>query len=324
MDKLKQFVKMDLWVILLDIVAVNAAYFIALLLRFYVGSKVITGMDIYYEMFAKIAPWYTLAAIAIFVLFRLYGGLWTYAGLNDMNRILMASLATAAVQIGLSLILAGRMPVSYYTIGAFVQFLLITVIRFSYRFIMMEKAKIAKKGEPTVPALVVGSGDLGRKVIRHLEENTPYRAAVIVGKDSGRSMDGIPVVALEDIAGQVKAKSIKAVFVADKDLTKEQREQIRDAAKDLELNDFTGYMSNQSGFLPLTNLLDVMDMPIKVEMDDGQELTFVSAEECLSSLPGEYDITRVQASKLFLKKHEEDKSWMAEYRNQTGQDVSFF
>ena len=308
---------------LLDIVAVNAAYFMALLLRFYVGSKVITGMGIYYEMFAKIAPWYTLAAIAIFVLFRLYGGLWTYAGLNDMNRILMASLATAAVQIGLSLILAGRMPVSYYMIGAFVQFLLITVIRFTNRFIMMEKAKIAKKGEPTIPALVVGSGDLGRKVIHHLEENTPYRAVMIAGKESGRSMDGIPVVALEDVATQLKAKSIKAVFVADKDLTKKQREKVRNVAKDLELNDFTGYMSNQSGFLPLTNLLDVMDMPIQVDID-GKELIFSSAEECLASLPGEYDITRVQASKIFLKKREEDMSWMAEYRNQTGQDVSFF
>ncbi len=66
-----------------------------------------------------------------------------------------------------------------------------------------------------------------------------------------------------------------------------------------------------------------MDMPIQVNVD-GEEHTFTSAEECLASLPGEYDIARVQASKLFLKKREEDKSWMLDYRNQTGQDVSFF
>ena len=37
--------------------------------------------------------------------------------------------------------------------------------------------------------------------------------------------------------------------IAEKELTKEQRDQIRCAAKDIEINDFTGYMSNQTGFI---------------------------------------------------------------------------
>ena len=50
----------------------------------------------------------------------------------------------------------------------------------------------------------------------------------------------------------------------------------------------------------------------------------LDCEKIATNVLGEYDITRVQASKLYLKKREEDNSWMAEYRNQTGQDVSFF
>ena len=250
-----------------------------------------------------------------------------------MNRIIFANLVTVLLQIGISMIMlallpteehhASRMPFSYYVIGAVIQFIFIALIRFSHKILIAEKTKIASRKIETVPVLVVGSNELGRKVVHHLEDNTVFRAVAIVGKDSGRMMDGVPIISVDAIEKTVSEKDIKAVFIAEKDLTRDQRDQIRNAAKDIEINDFTGYMSNQTGFLPLTNLLEVMDMPIHVNVD-GKEHIFHSAEECLAILPGEYDITRVQASNLFLKKREEDRTWMAEYRNQTGQDVSFF
>ena len=39
MEKLKQFIKMDLWIVLLDIFAVNASYFLALVLRFFDNTR---------------------------------------------------------------------------------------------------------------------------------------------------------------------------------------------------------------------------------------------------------------------------------------------
>lgn len=323
MEKLKQFLKMDLWIVILDVIAVNASYYLALLLRFYVGEKFIHGMGIYYDFFTKIAPWYTVAAIVVFFLFHLYGSMWTYAGLNDMNRILGASVTTAALQVILSLLLAGRMPISYYAIGSFVQFLLVVVIRFSYRFIMLEKAKIVKRGEQTIPALIVGSGDLGRKVVHHLEGNTPYRAAVIAGKDSGRKMDGIPVIALSDIPAQIKAKGIQAVYIADKELTKEERETISKAAEGLEMLDFTGQLSNLSGAVPLSALMEIVQGPLTVSID-GTEKEFSSGLDCLMSLDGEYEVLSINAQKIAIRKAKPDDSWMKVYHDQTGQDVSFF
>lgn len=38
-EKFFQALKRDLWVILLDVVAVNASYYLALLIRFYVNSE---------------------------------------------------------------------------------------------------------------------------------------------------------------------------------------------------------------------------------------------------------------------------------------------
>lgn len=337
MDKTKQknrvltFLKNKGFILLLDIISVNLAYIMALLLRFFVHGEFKVSVS-YMDYFWKIAPFYTSAAIIVFFLFRLYGGLTQYAGLNDLNRIIKAHIVTTVLQVIISIIVLAvipkehdiyRMPFSYYVIGTVLQFIYVTLIRFSRKIIMIEKAKIDSKRSSTVPALVIGSGDLGQKVMHHLENNTLYKPVAIAGKDSGWMMDGVPVISMDEIECQIKEKEIKAVFIADKDLDKEQREHIRQVTEGLELEDFTGYMSNQSGFLPLTNLLDVMDMPIVVDVD-GTEQQFSSAEECLSTLPGEYDVIKVQATKLVLKKREEDTSWMQVYQEQTGHEVSYF
>ena len=331
-NRIHTFLKTKGFILLLDIIAVNLAFLVALHIRFFVNGHFVGRQGVYLELFWRIAPFYTIAAIPVFFLFRLYGGLQQYAGLNDLNRIIKANIVTFILQIVISIIVIAlrpieqdihRMPFSYYVIGAVLQFIYMAFIRFSKRIFMLEKAKIDNKKSSKVPAIIIGSGDLGQKILHHLENNTFYNPVAIAGKDSGWMMDGVPVISMDEIENQIKEKEIKAVFIADKDLSKEQREHIRQIAEGLEMDDFTGYMSNQSGFLPLTNLLDVMDMPIVVDVD-GKEQSFSSAEECLSTLPGEYDVVKVQATKLILKKREEDTSWMKVYQEQTGREVSYF
>ncbi len=329
MDKFKRFLKMDLWVMLLDMIAVNASYYFALLVRFYVNSEFRPSVGYYHGYFLRIAPFYTVVAILIFLACRLYGGMWTAAGLNDMNRILIANALTIIAQVVISLLVglgipqASRMPYSYYTIGAFTQFFLIVLIRFSHRFITMEKTKIARGKMDTIPVLVVGSGSLGRKVVRHLEDNTPYRAVIIAGKDSGRTMDGISVVDLDDISNQIKTKDIKAVFIADKDLGKAQRDAITEAAEGIEVQDFTGQLTNMTGFVPLSALMEIIDTPLTVEAD-GVEERFSNGMECLHSLDGEYKVLSVNATRIVIRKAENDDSWMKVNMDQSGSDVSFF
>lgn len=129
------------------------------------------------------------------------------------------------------------------------QFIFIVLIRFSHKFMNIEKAKIASRKVDTVPALVVGNNELGRKLIHHLENNTVFRAIAVAGKNSGRMVDGIPIISIDAAEKYKSQKNIKSVFIADKELRKEQREQIKKAAKDIEINGFTGYMSNQTGFI---------------------------------------------------------------------------
>ena len=92
MAKAGKIAAQNFWTVLLDIVAVNAAYYLTLLLRFYMNGEFReVASNSYMPAFERFAPFYTVLAILVFALFRLYGGMWQFAGINDMNRILGAN-----------------------------------------------------------------------------------------------------------------------------------------------------------------------------------------------------------------------------------------
>lgn len=72
MKKAWDAVAKDLWVIVLDIVAVNASYFLALLIRFYVNFQLRpVAVDRYLPNFQAFAPWYTVLCLVVFAAWRL-------------------------------------------------------------------------------------------------------------------------------------------------------------------------------------------------------------------------------------------------------------
>ncbi len=326
MKKLWNNLAKDLWIVLLDIIAVNLAYFLALMIRFYVNFQFRPTVSYLKTDFIHFAPFYTILAIIIFALFKLYGGMWRFAGINDMNRIIGANVVTALVQvIGTSLFIR-RMPISYYVIGAILQFFFVVLIRFGYRILLVEKKKIDNRKNSTIPAMIVGAGETARKTIKHLED-TPFRAVVVVDeKSAGKSLDGIPVI--KDMESVVD--SVQAVFIADPKLTEEKRKAIKETAEQnkLELQDYTGYFSNLSGRISLTALLELMRGPVIIEIDHETK-TYESGEEALKTLNGRYDIVSLEGARIELRKPSETayagyEAWAKQHKEETGEEISFF
>lgn len=328
MKKIWNSLTKDLWIVLLDMIAVNAAYFLALLIRFYVNFQMRpVATEKYLPIFVSFAPIYTVLAILVFSLFRLYGGMWRYAGINDMNRIIGASLVTVMIQIvGTTLFFSPRMPITYYVIGAILQFFFISLIRFSYRILLVEMKKVADRRNPAVPTMIIGAGETARKAIRHLED-TPFRATVVIDeKSAGKNLDGIPISANyeEELAG------VRAVFIADPDLNSEKKKAIKEKADKLgiELQDYTGYLNNLGGRIPVSSLLEMARGPVVLVLD-GKEKEFASGEEALRSLRDRYDIQSVEGLKVVLAKPSFSayvgyEAWAQQHKEQTGEDVSFF
>lgn len=316
----------DLWIVILDIIAVNAAYFLALLIRFYVNFEFRPTVSYYLTDWLHFTPFYTVIAIITFAVFKLYGGMWRYAGINDMNRIIVANLVTAGIQVAGTLIFVRRMPITYYVIGAILQFLFIALIRFSYRILLVEKKKVADRKTPAVPCMVIGAGETARKAIHHLED-TPFRATIVIDeKSAGKNLDGIPIVAnYEEAIG-----SVKAVFLADPNLTVEKKKEIRQKAEELgvEFQDYTGYLNNLGGRIPVSGLLELAKGPITLIID-GNEQSYASGEEALQSLSNRYEIRSVEGARIELTKLSSTayvgyEAWAKQHQEETGEEVSFF
>ena len=240
-NRLIEFIKGDLWVVLLDIISVNAAYFLGLLVRFFVGGKFYASLRELPYIYSKFAPFYTIVCILVFFLFKLYGGMWRYAGLNDINRVIGASIVTTVVQIIGTLLFVQRMPITFYVIGAALQFTFITITRYAYRLILIEKNKITKK---KADALVIGSGEEAHYVLRLLNSGLIYRPVCIVDKDmTVRIMDGLPVY--HTIHAALDGHKVDCVFIANTSLSNEDKEEIHRICEkqNISIRDYTNFFS---------------------------------------------------------------------------------
>ena len=137
-----------------DVIAVTLSYFMALLIRFDFRFSMIPA--VYFKSWAYFAPIYAVLAIMVFWRLRLYNSIWRFASFKELERVTLATIVTTIIHvIGVTIMIsivardlgytASRMTLSYYTMGAMIQFLLITGVRFSYRYILLLRSSREKK-----------------------------------------------------------------------------------------------------------------------------------------------------------------------------------
>ena len=274
MDKIKRFFKYDFFIMLLDIVAVNASYFLALLLRFSINNRLDPLIEKYLYTVIHFAPIYTIICIVLFIIFRLYGGMWRYAGIRDVNRIVFANVITAIIHVLATVLFIQRMPITYYVMGAAMQMAAVGFIRFAYRLAVLEKRQIGKS--KAVNALVIGTKENGSQTIKLLNIGIQYRPVAIIdssNKTAGMMMDGIPVYGSDDFASVVTKNKIKAVFLADATVDKEHRKAIIRFCKDNELQfrDYSSFFSYQGD---VDSFNEFVNLQRSQELDDKKFIPF--------------------------------------------------
>lgn len=240
-NKVLEFIKGDLWIVLLDAVAVNMAYFIALVIRLSLQENFSASALYYRDSFLLFAPWYTFVCLFVFYMFNLYGGMWRYAGINDMNRIVLANITTCIIQITVTMLIDARMPITYYILGALFQFLAISAIRFAYRIAVVERRKLSEKH---ADALIVGGGEEAHAVYKILDSGMTYRPICFVDrKSTGRIRDGLPVYKTIEEALEVRIPD--CVFIADLRLNGEEKKRIRETCtrRNIKVRDYTTFLS---------------------------------------------------------------------------------
>lgn len=330
-----------LTLVLFDIVAVNGAYFLALVIRFYVNSEFNEWTLKYIPAFFQFAPWYTVCCVAIFALFHLYDNSWKYAGINDMNRILVACLLTSVVQVLGTLLFVMRMPITYYCIGAVLQFALIAFSRFGNRILRTEVSRIRKlSSKSAIRVMIAGMGDTGHIIRKHLEQdvNNPAQPVCLLdfrGNDPGRMQEGLPVVkGLAGLGAALKKYGVECVILADTTMPGLIRREIRELceANDVMVEDFSGYFQDMNGSVSVHRVLEYVSGEVELVME-GKSQQFLNGEEAILSVTGKYLIKKIfavqnrlviQLEKDILVPNDVNEAWVQAYKNETGEDISFF
>lgn len=269
-----------IYLMIFDVVAINFSYFFALFMRFEFSYKSIPQE--YFMAYLKFAPIYTVFTIVIFYVLRLYSSLWRFASFNELNRVVGASAITTVFHwIGIT-VLFSRMPMSYYITGPIIQFCLVTAVRFSYRYITMERQRRELRDNIKHNAMIIGAGAAGQVILRELKNSNESQTRVCCMIDDnpnkwGRYMDGIPVVGGRDsIFESVDKYGIDKILVALPAASNEQRREILNICKETgcEIKSLPGIYQLTNGEVSLSKMkkVDVVDLlgrePIKVNMDE--------------------------------------------------------
>ena len=285
--KIQHWKVIAFYLVVYDIIAVNFSYFLGLWLRFDLQYSNIPRE--YLSAFLKFAPVYTVAVVIVFYILRLYNSLWRFASFNELNRIFAASVITTVIQIVGITALFVRMPFSYYVVGAATQFALITVVRFAYRFINMERARREQSARSRHNVMVIGAGAAGQTILRELQNSKEIsgKACCVIDDNPNkwnRYMDGVPVVGGRDsIMEMAKKYKIDEIFFAIPTASIEDKRDILNICKETgcDMKSLPGLYQLANGDVSLSKL-----KPVAVEDLLGRDPIKVNMDEIFSQLKG--------------------------------------
>jgi len=224
--------------ILYDLVVAAGSFFLALWIRF---DCQYTAIPVhYFQSWLSFAPIYAIAVVLVFWKSHLYQSIWKFASFVELERISVATVILAVFHMVFITALFCRMPITYYIIGFFFQYLFTVLVRFTYRFILLERGKRRKAEQNALASrvMLIGAGTAGQMLLRdlHRAKDSTNRVLCIIDDDEnkwGRFIDGVPIVGgREQILLNVEKYKIEKIFLVIPSATPEQRRDILDICKE--------------------------------------------------------------------------------------------
>ena len=171
-----------------DLIAVFLAFIFSYLLRF--------NFDIPYEYSKQI--WYVLPYLIIpqsitFIYIGLYRGLWRFASLPDLKRIVLGAFIAFIFLILINFFLS-NIPRSILFLFPILLIFFLGTNRFLYRFYKEGNFLKRKSGEPV---LIIGAGSSGKALSKELSLNKNYNIIGFIDEDftlHGREINDIKIL----------------------------------------------------------------------------------------------------------------------------------
>ena len=222
-DRNQQFIKRTL-IILYDLMVVWVAGVLALLLRFDLSFSKIP--DNFIDNMQSMLIINMCATVIIFTLNHLYSSLWAYAGVVEMQRIILAAIEAAVVEVIIASIRGKNvsgyfLPRTYHFLYFLILLLLTAGIRFLYRTVRMQiTSRVSSDSMQVSRVMLVGAGETGHMVIRDVLSSASVKKELccIIDDDKnkvGSYISGIKVVGdRKTIVENVEKFKINEIIIA--------------------------------------------------------------------------------------------------------------
>ena len=174
-----------------DVLAIAVAWCLAYLLRF--------NFEIpaeYRGLMLRNLPWVVIVQACIFWYFRLYRGIWRYASLPDLKRIVLAVAVAGASITAVAFMFRVPVPRSVLVLDPLLVAMIMAGSRLAYR---MAKERRKSNLFPTQrePVLVLGAGEAGANLIAELAKSRELQVVGMLDDDRlkrGRQVHGVSIL----------------------------------------------------------------------------------------------------------------------------------
>ena len=217
----------DTCMMIYDALAVCAAYFLALVIRFEGNIHYVSKP--YWEAMKVTVPITALIAVVIFFFCRMYHKVWRFVGFDELISTFFGSTIVSLIHSALVTLYIylkygnrgyNRMPFTYYIFGYCLQLFAVVAIRILARFFYSRKSNADSNFSNYERVMLVGGGEAGVIIIRALrrEKSVNEKICCIIDDDPkklGRYIEGIKVVGgRDDILSSAKKYKIDKIYVA--------------------------------------------------------------------------------------------------------------
>ena len=221
-----------------DVLATAAAYLFALAAR--LDFQVTPHKLRFYINLLKFMPFLIAITCLVYYLTRLYHSIWTFAGIVEAYRLVLAYAILIPVDIFFAYISMGKVPRSTFIIGYFLSFFLCAAIRFGYRLFRYSRFHTSFMGGPEREEriMIIGAGSAAKELISDIrvQNRGRYDIRVIVDDNpikKGRYLEGILIGGdRNDIPKLVEEFNVNKIILAIPTLSTEERKHILEICKD--------------------------------------------------------------------------------------------
>jgi FlaA1/EpsC-like NDP-sugar epimerase len=222
-----------------DFLAIIFSWFLAYALRFNFALP-----DEHLQLSWKALPPIILISLLCFYFIGLYRGIWRFASITDLKRIIVASLLASFISIAFFFMYKeiGLIPRSVLVIHPLLLILMMGGGRFIYRAIK-EHQLYGLKASIGEPVIIIGSGENAILLAKELNLSIDWRVIGILNDDKtmhGRELAGTRILgSINQLSKLNERFNIHKVIIASSELTHNMRREIIETASYLNIEVLT-------------------------------------------------------------------------------------